>query len=719
LIPGVSSHGNRVTGTYIDQFSDHTIGFALGYSHLDTPIEKKYLNPWDYGSLANGDFSFGQPLTYTGNLGLGWDGFENGVATTSSVRDTGLMVLEFKPNDSYHGVLNYLHSQFNEKLRGSELVGDMANYAGYGPPGITVAQSGNTQQVTGAYLLDTVRGDNRHDGIDSVDIKNTFKLNAWDVNFDVGYSKATRAETIAEAYLTDINPTSYSFTYAGMDGFSQASIGTNLGNPANMNLSTYWGSAGYQELVNTDDQAKSLHLQFSKDLGEGFFRKLDLGTHYSGRAKIESVLSQAENFTAGVGSRCALGSCAAIPSSFNASPVSLGFSGAGGLTYFDVLRALGDTTVYTPAGFDGKRLAYNWTVDEKLTTLFAKLGIGFDALIPWHGNLGAQLIHTNQSSNGVYTDSNGNQTQNISLSTSYNNVLPTLMLIGDISPTTKVRWGVSRSQSRPELSDLSAGISASVSPTQLANGQTQLLWSGSGGNPLLKPWISTDYDLDFEKYFTKSSYLAIALFDKQIGTAIRSGVTTYNFTGFVDPSGKVAASPIGSVTAPVDVSGGYVRGVELSGQLSLGDIQSALSGFGFLGSLAYSQSDLPGLNVDGTVNPDITFDGLSRLVVNATAFYENNGWQLRISERYRSGYSAFRLNAFKFVLDEIRPESLTDAQIGYTFQDGAFKNLEILLQGENLTNRPYVVSQQPYSQTVLSQYHTFGRQILIGASYKF
>ena len=157
----------------------------------------------------------------------------------------------------------------------------------------------------------------------------------------------------------------------------------------------------------------------------------------------------------------------------------------------------------------------------------------------------------------------------------------------------------------------------------------------------------------------------------------------------------------------------------MSGQLSFGDFIQGLNGFGFSGSVAYSQSNLPGINVDGTINPAITFDGLSKIVANAALYFEKSGWQLRVAERYRSGYSAFRLNAFKFVMDQIEPEALLDAQIGYTIQSGSLRNLEIQLQGENLTDRPYIVSQQSYGQSVLSQYHTFGRQVLIGANYKF
>jgi iron complex outermembrane receptor protein len=722
LVPGISGTGNRLTASYVSQFQDHTVGLALGFSHLDTPTQKKYLNPWDYGQ-TKGDFGVNivgpQANQNGGNGPFGWDGFENGVAATDSKRDAALAVIEFQPNTQVHSTINILHSQFKEQMRGAELVGDMADYAGYSPAPSVTFTAPTTQSITGGYLLDTLRGDDRDDKINSVDWNTQFNLNQWTLNTDLSYSKATRDESIAEAYASNTNPTNYTFNYTGMDGFSQVSSAIDLGNPANMSLSTYWGGGGgYLRLINTDDQSKIAKFSLSKELGNGFLRKLEFGASYSDRSKVEGVVGRNINLTNGT--PCALVSCENVPSSLATSPVSLGFSGAGNLMYFDVLSAFNNTNIYTPSPTtDAKNQNYNWSVDEKLAIAFVKLGIGFDALIPWHGNVGAQLINTNQNSTGLYTDSNGNQTQNINGGTQYSAFLPAMVLTGDVTSKTKLRVGIAESQSRPQLSDLAAGITASVGATQLSSGKTENLWSGSGGNPLLHPWKSTDFDIDLETYYSRATYVAAALFDKQINQAIRQGATTYDFTGFVDPSGKVAVSNIGSLTAPVNVAGGYVRGVELSGQLSFGDISSAMTGFGFLGSVAWSESNLPGLNVDGSINPGITFDGLSKIVADATLFYEKNGWQLRVSERYRSGYSAFRLNAFKFVIDQIEPEALTDAQIGYTFQSGSLKNLELLIQGENLTNRPYVVSQPSYGQTVLSQYHTFGAQYLIGASYKF
>src|SRR3546814_19187308 len=38
----------------------------------------------------------------------------------------------------------------------------------------------------------------------------------------------------------------------------------------------------------------------------------------------------------------------------------------------------------------------------------------------------------------------------------------------------------------------------------------------NGGNPNLRPFKSTSYDISFEKYFSKTSALAVALFHKDL-----------------------------------------------------------------------------------------------------------------------------------------------------------------------------------------------------------
>ena len=62
---------------------------------------------------------------------------------------------------------------------------------------------------------------------------------------------------------------------------------------------------------------------------------------------------------------------------------------------------------------------------------------------------------------------------------------------------------------------------------------------------------------------------------------------------------------------------------------------------------------------------------------------------------------------------------LVDAQIGYEFQSGSkFAGLSILLQGQNLSNEPFVTYQAGDTTQVIDN-QNFGRRFLFGIGYKF
>ena len=115
----------------------------------------------------------------------------------------------------------------------------------------------------------------------------------------------------------------------------------------------------------------------------------------------------------------------------------------------------------------------------------------------------------------------------------------------------------------------------------------------------------------------------------------------------------------------------------------------------------------------------ITVPGQSKWVGTAEAYYEKSGFQARVSYRYRSEFLAeiAGLSAnpeFRVA----KAEGILDAQIGYEFQSGSFKGLSILLQGKNLTDRPFVTYEAGDSRLV-RDYQRYGRDYYLGLSYKF
>lgn len=712
LVPGVSNHGERLSASYIDQFADGHLGVALGFSHLGSPVEKKYFNPWDFGR-ADDLWAFSND-NWDPVPGNPWmvNGFETGNQSIDTSRDTFLGVLDYKSDGGFRSTINYMHSEFTQHMRGTEILGVTAGWSPGTLPWASVPSGTDLAvHVDNGTLGMTFRGNDRKDKIDLVDWSNRLEMGDWSLGLDLSWSRAKRAEKIAEGYASNRDPVSYTVTFpSDFNSFGQLAVtGLDFTDPSKFWLSTFWwGGGAYQGVADVQDETKSAKLTLHRSWDGSFLSGLDLGATYAERTKSLAFLGSDYDLVGASG--CNMGACLAVPNGQVRGVSPMNFNGLGGAFNIDIIDAIANSGLYSLSYTGRPSPIWNWGVNEKIFTGFAKLGLSFDALIPWKGSLGVQIVSVDQAGNGLNVDYDGTRT-NSSGGTKYTDVLPALTLVGDLSENTKLRLALSRAVARPNMASMRGGMTASVGSDQR--------WYGSGGNPSLKPWLSTDIDVSLEHYFAKGSYVALAFFDKEVSRAIVTKDVAHDFTGFNNPSPFVPTSNIGTLTTPTNVDGGYVRGIELSMTLDAGQVIPALSGFGFTGSYAYSDSNLPGTNADGSVNLNTTLEGLSHDVANATVYFEKNGFEFRVGTRYRSGYTATRHNAFRFVMDTIRPELVTDIQTGYTFQSGALKGLGVLFEVNNVTDEPYVVTQTAESQTVIKEFHKFGRQYLVGLNYKF
>ena len=710
-VSGAETVGNRLSGSYVDQFANGTIGVALGLAHLDSPTKHRYFDPWDYGTAGNLGLTTAAKDANT----YGFDGFEVGAQSTKSVRDGFLGAFEYKPNEKFHSVLNLFHSQFSEEMQGPELNGGFPQWNSAPNPTISFSGSG-AEVATGFYPIVTMRGDDRKDKVDALDFDNHYIAGPWDLRVDVAYSRATRREAVAESYISTINPINMNVQWGDSSSFSQISSAFNFGDPANYELSTAWGAPAGGYITNTyiHDEMKSVHISGKRELRWGPVSSIEAGVLYSDRTKslVDNEFAYNLNGTPG----CVMGTCAAIPASILSSDVNLGFAGIGNIVNINPFTAMSNATLYTKSTSPSQDPFFNWSVDEKIINGFIKADLEFTAIIPIHGNIGAQVINSKVSSQSAYIDTNG-VVQPLSGGQEYTDFLPALNLIGDLGDSTQARFSVARMDSRPDLSLLRASMTASV-----ATGSGGNLWNGDRGNPNLAPWRSTDIDFSLSRYFGKASYVSIGVFDKEISSAIYTLSESFNFTGYNYQQAAPPASPIGTVTEPINTKGGWVRGVELSFAFDLKQLHPALDGFGINGSASNTGSNLPGNSTEGA--PTQThLDGLSENVDDLGIYYEKNGFEARIGERYRSDFTAVRHNAFKYVVDDIRGEALTDIQVGYSFQQGNLKGLSLLFQIENLFNTPYVTTQAETDQNGvkvgLKEFHEYGAQYLLGATFKF
>lgn len=724
LIPGTSATGNRLSASYVDRFADDTIGLALGVVHLDTPTNKKYFNPWDFGPAG------WWPVEGVPADQLVYDGFETGVMNWKGVRDSAMAVLEYKPGGAYSSKLNVFHTEFDQDMNGREFAGVLGDWGlAHTTPTVTQNNGANGLTVTNVAPSVTMRGDHRKDKIDQAMWDNTLMAGAWSLGLDLGLSKGTRTERTSEVYAATKDPITLTANIkSGFDGWGSLSSSTDLANPANYSYASYWwgGGGGYVQDALIDDKMRNARVSAKRDLDWGVFSSFEGGLMYSRREK--SVNYEGRNkLLVNPDQTCmhfydgdATSGCLPIPANILQAPVNLGFAGIPGVISFNVDDALAGPQFVTDTNVS-RSPNWNWAVKEALTTAYLKTGLKFEAGIPVHGNLGVQVVRTDQSSDGTQDDGTGLGAASlhpVHAGAVYTDVLPSLNLTGDFGRGTLLKLGLAKVVARPEMEYMRANFTASVD-------KTTKLWAGDGGNPTLKPWKANEFDLSLEKYYSPGTYVAVAGFYKQLTSGIFVQSVPFDFAGFTNPTPNVKPkSDIGILTAPANTSGGHVSGWEFSGSLELAKLAEALRGFGFTGSYSHTTSNLPGTDIYGN-KADTPLPGLSGKVYDLNFYYENDAWQFRIGKRYRSAFVAKRHNSFKNVVDSIRPEGIVDAQLAYTFRSGALNDLSIQFEVNNLTDAAYVstqtviTDQAPEGIVALKERHSFGRQFLLGASYKF
>ena len=273
-----------------------------------------------------------------------------------------------------------------------------------------------------------------------------------------------------------------------------------------------------------------------------------------------------------------------------------------------------------------------------------------------------------------------------------------------------VRFAASKEYMRPRLTDLNNVLDFDYSPSLG-------VYSGSGGNPFLRPYQAKALDVNIEKYFSTKGYVALQTFYKHIDTYIANGnITNFDYSPFPVPPGTVPPTPIGVFNGNINTHGGYMYGAEVAATLPFDVFTTALGGFGVTGGAGYTKTHVLDFNGLPTEIP-----GYSKWVGSITAFYEANGFSARASVRYRSGFLGdFVLFSGGLDRQHVLAETIFDAQIGYDFPStSSLAGLSLFVQGQNLNNeRSATISIEDQPQSWL-KYQTYGRRFLVGATFKF
>jgi iron complex outermembrane receptor protein len=731
LNSGTTDHGNRYSISYIDQFLDGTLGVALGYAHMESPYQSERFNSWGYANATATTLVEGGIKPY--------------VMSSELKRDGYMATIEWKPNDRFSSTLDAFYSKFenSQVLRGIEFPLAWGGSAGDctvnvqsaicrpGPalrPGYTV-QDGLVTAGTFDNVKGVVRNDfnGRNSEITSIGWNAKFQAtDDWGFALDLNYSKVDRTDQILESYSgTGRNIVgqldSLGFTLDG-DGVTHLTSNINYADPNLIRLTSPqgWGGDiipggqdGYLNTPTITDEIKAVRLTARRELHQSPFSSIDFGFNYTERNK-DFVNDQ---YFLGVPG----GASAVVPAAFLLAPTQLGYLGLPAVLSYDSIGLVNSGFYNLVRNPNADVLSGNWVVSEKVSTTYVKANIDHTLFgLPLTGNVGIQAVFTDQSSSGFSASGSGASTLSRAVNggAEYLEILPSSNFILEAGDNLFVRFAVARTLARPRMDDMRASRNYSFDASKnnaAARPDVNSPWGGGGGNPLLRPTIADVADISIEKYFAnRRGYVSVAAFYKNLETYVYTKNQIFDFTGY--PTGGV--TPVinqGVVSAPANGEGGYVSGVEFALSVPFEMLHPMLEGFGMQLSASQTSSEIK----PDPASAPTTLPGLSETVANLTVYYERDGFQARISNRYRSDFLG-EVAGFGNgrTLRSVAAENVVDAQIGYTFQSGPLENLGIQAQVNNLTDEPFKTFQNGDERQTID-FQRYGRTFLFGVSYKY
>jgi TonB-dependent receptor len=740
---GSSDTGYRASFSYIDQFMDGTLGVAVGFARLDSPLATQSFGtyePWGPNGTQAPNRNPGVPAdAYVTN------GMKVRTDMGTNTRDGYLATIEYRPSESFGSILDLYYTDASQLNNARSLEVNLGGYPAPccdGPfPSSTIFGYSNptikSNTVVGGDLNTLVPLARNFkfttdDTIFAGGWLNKFQLtDEWSLGVDFGYSKAERDQLQFETNSQYEPQTASNLiprnvydngTFSLRPGkMAQLTFGLDYADPTKVQVGPTIYGAGYAKKPHIEDSLWSGNLIAKRDADLWWFANTSFGVNYTDRGK--------DKETPETGLGTINNEYFEIDSKYLRSPTNLNYAKAGRALAWDVDNVVSE--YYNPVVFGTpETLSYLagkwWSVDEEVWTGFIRGDLDHDLWdgVTLKGNAGLQVVYTDQSSSSFEVRSNSGQVSPVSGGKTYTDVLPQINLVFELQDEQAVRFAFSRQLARARMDQLKASTEYGFDNS---NGRP----GGASGNPELDPWLAWAYDLSYEKYFGGyEGYFSAATFYKDLESYIYSVTdTNYDFcSNNLDPPPTLPVPPlcIGNFTQPQNGDGGYLFGIELAFSVPFSLLTETLDGFGLAMSYAYTDSDIEiedqpfnGSGIlPGNSLGSIPLPGLSENVWNGTVYYEKYGFAARFAARYRSEYIGEVTNfANERALKYVDGGTFMDAQVSYMFGDGTLNGLMLLFQVNNLTNEPYYAYAVEESR--YQDYQEYGTVYLLGATYRF
>jgi iron complex outermembrane receptor protein len=477
---------------------------------------------------------------------------------------------------------------------------------------------------------------------------------------------------------------SYSLNNGGVASVTFPGGDTAHFTPANVTTGAAWGSK-----VQTADKERYGQLDGELALDQGVLESMKFGARFASHERTVA-LPQASGCTVCDGTTSAplpTWSGLTYPGNFGKGLGSGVLANVWQLSRSDIITWANQYDPLQPSD-----VSEVWSGEMKLkerdTAAYAMANLQGSA---WKGNVGVRLVRTHEASTSnlpsdLYPDQTPQGLNNangtfvpVTTEHTFTNVLPSANLRFDLSKDLVARASMARVMSR-------ADYGALVSAVNLDDN----LHTGSGGNPDLKPILSTNTDLSLEWYYAPKALLSVGLFYMDMSSYVAYGNIKRDY---IDRSHTLPGQPplVATYTLSVPTNVGATnRGVELAWQQTFGVVG---------GQVNYTYTD-------GKVSDGTEMVGNSKNTYNAVAFYDDGRFNARLAYTYRSSFLAGLNNASIQHMDN---EGDLAMSLGWKLND----TLSFTFDALNLNNPKLKYYGIDRSQP-LSTYSN-GRQFYLGA----
>lgn len=338
-------------------------------------------------------------------------------------------------------------------------------------------------------------------------------------------------------------------------------------------------------------------------------------------------------------------------------------------------------------GPDGRHnYGAEWKVAEKNFGAYVQANFVGDS---WAGNIGLRYVNIKQDIDTYVAVTSDPDVSSLfgawdalKFENKHNRVLPSANLKFDLADDLVLRFAASQTQTLPDFSALGTSSWGS-----------DLNKLGGGGNPNLKPVLSTNFDANLEWYFMPRGLLSAGVYSMNLKDYVAFGTETQML--FSELTHQLEAYEI---SKPINANG-KVRGVELAYEQPIGEF------FGVNANYTYADGSTSHTWEDGTQN----LLGTSKNTYNVGAYFENETFGARVGYTYRSSFLIGLSGANPYYQDDFGTLS---ASLSYKATDW----LSVSFDALNLNNPTYKYYQ---SASVPTSFYSNGRQYYLNFRFKY